>query len=124
VTPAWLARGRGGATRAAGIRLCPKCRAPILTGLDADMCALTVRVDPTPLTELGEAVALLQGRMTYNLASGPSRKELDQREAHHIGAPRKSPVLAQHRCHQPLDAFAAPAPKIERIVADDDTPPF
>jgi hypothetical protein len=124
VTPSWIQRGRGGATRAAGIRLCPKCRAPIITGLDADICAFTVRVDPTPLTPLGEAVAVLQGRTTYNLAGGPGRKELDPREAHHIEKPRRYPVLAEHRCNRPLDAFAAPAPKKERTVADDDTPPF
>jgi hypothetical protein len=103
--PTWLQRSRSGATRATGIRLCPKCRAPILTGLDAEICAFTVRVDPTPITPLGEAIALLQGRATYNLADGPNRKELDLRDQWRITMPRKYPVLPEHRCGQPLDAF-------------------
>ena len=103
--PAWLQRSQTGTTRAASIRLCPKCRAPILTGLDADICALTVRADPTALTPLGEAIALLQGRATYNLADGPGRKELDRRDRWRITAPRKHHVFPEHRCGQPLNAF-------------------
>ncbi|MBA9003752.1 hypothetical protein [Thermomonospora cellulosilytica] len=120
--PAWLQRTRAGDTsRAATLRLCRKCRAPVIVGLDADRAARTAYCDPTPLTELGEAVAVMQNRRTYDLMSGPSRKELSPREADHIRKPRLYPVLAEHKCGAPLAAFAVPAPARQDI---DDEPPF
>ncbi|GAA4059731.1 hypothetical protein [Actinomadura miaoliensis] len=122
--PAWLQRSRNGDTsRGASLRLCQKCHAPILVGLDADRAAITAYCDPTPLTELGEAFALVTGRKTYDLCNGPRRKELHPREAAHIKKPRIYPVLATHKCGAPLHAFAVPAPQKERVVADD-IPPF
>ena len=102
--PGWLKRARGDATRAVTICCCEKCAAPILVGLDADVCALLVRVDPTPLDEIGEAIALVTNRATYDLAKGPKRKELWPREPQHIRAPRRHPVLPAHKCGQPLPA--------------------
>lgn len=104
--PAWLLNTQAGPNhRAATIRQCPKCKAPILTGLDADKCALTARADPTPITPLGETIALLQTRSTYNLTTMHSRKYLDHRDQWTITMPRRWPVLPEHRCHQPLTEY-------------------
>lgn len=55
-----------------GIRAgwCWSCKQPILTGLDDLACAFAVRVDPTPLTALGEALARLAGLATYEVRRG------------------------------------------------------
>lgn len=123
MTPAWLQRIRAGeAWRAAALRLCTRCRKPIIVGLDADVCALTAKCDPTPLTQFGEAVALTQGRITYDLMSGNRRKELEPRNAEMIRRPRRHPVLAEHRCGQSLAAFAQALPERKRDL--NDVPPF
>lgn len=121
--PPWLQRTRNGdPTRAATIRLCRTCRAPILAGLDADRAAITVYCDPTPLTPLGEAFAVITGRTTYDLFPGQDRRELWPREAAHITKPRRFPVLAAHKCGAPLHAFATPTPP--RGTGVSDAPPY
>lgn len=105
--PTWLQRQRGDATRAAQLRICPRCHMAIITGLDADVAALLVRVDPTPVDEIGEAKALLSGRTTYDLVGGNKRKEIYPRERDHIAKSRKYPVLPQHRCGESLSAHVA-----------------
>jgi hypothetical protein len=73
--PAWILTQRAGeAFRSASLTRCRDCKAPILYGLDADMCALSVRADPTPLTPLGEALALIDGRATYSLVTADGRR--------------------------------------------------
>lgn len=124
--PAWLRHARAGDIhRAVALRLCPRCRAPILTGLDADRAALTARCDPTPLTQFGEAIALITGRTTYDLMPDGDRKTLNPRNEDHIKRPRKYPVIAAHQCGaSSLTPFAEPAPPKRNPNDDDDTPPF
>lgn len=100
--PTWLAHRIGDTHRAAGLRTCPRCGAPILTGLDNDTAALTARADPTPLTPLGETLALLAGRPTYNLTTTSGRKELHRRDEWHIKGERRYPVIPAHKCGAPL----------------------
>lgn len=102
--PAWLQRSRGDATRVARIRLCPRCHAPIIVGLDADMCALTAHADPTPINETGEALAQLTERRTYDYTKTLGAPRLEYRAEWNITAPRRYPVLAEHRCGQTLPA--------------------
>lgn len=95
-----------GNSRAAGTYACPGCRAVILRGLDADVAALTVTVDPAPLTLLGEVLALARGRTTYDLTRRGGRYELDPRNPSHI---KKRPasefhVAPEHKCGNPLPA--------------------
>lgn len=78
------------------------CGATILVGLDADRAAGEARVDPTPVTALGEVMALLDGRTTYRLYAA-GRLELDHRSRWHITGASADHVLvlAEHRCQTP-----------------------
>ena len=114
-------RGPGpvtGATRTPRIRVHPGCHQPVLAGLDANRCALSVMVDPYPLTPAGEVWALQSGRRTYAL----SRGALERRDRWTI--PGQTPshrvtVLAEHRCGDPPPADlrlppAPPAPHVDK----------
>lgn len=83
------------------------CGEHTLTGLDANRCALTVRVDPYPLTAIGEVEALRAGRRTYLLDHG----ELHPRTAWNIpGHPAgaQHTVLAEHDCTELPDDWRRP----------------
>jgi len=123
VIPTWLEATVGDIWRSARLRTCPRCGAPVLAGLDAPVAALPVRADPTPLTVLGEAFALLDGRPTFDLSDAAGRKELTYRAPEQIGGPRKYPVLAAHRCGQSLHAFAEKRIERSRYVIPAQ-PPF
>jgi hypothetical protein len=90
-----------GISRRAKDRTCV-CGAAILVGLDADRCAGEAHADVTPLTALGEALALIAGRATY-LRRGVFRVELDHRSSWHIAGASADQVdvLAEHRCGAP-----------------------
>lgn len=113
----------GDVWRSARLRTCPHCRAPILAGLDAPTAALPVRADPTPLTLLGETVALLNRRSTYDLLDAGGRKELNWRDAFAIEGARRYPVLAEHACGVSLAAFAETIP-VRLRYSIPDVPPF
>lgn len=124
MTAAWLQARRAEWARAANLKPCPSCRATVLAGLDADMAALPVRCDPTPLTEMGEAVALLQGRTTYDLLPTKTGRELHERTPHFISKPRRYSVFATHKCHSPLIAFMQHAEQEAEVTNEHDRPPF
>lgn len=98
------------------------CGQPILAGLDHDPCGLPVTADPWPVDAMGEALALLAGRRTYDLA-GRMRLELNHRCASALARPRRWPVVADHRCGQPLPRDPCP-PGSPRRLPDSDTPGF
>lgn len=93
-------------------RTCPHCQAYVLTGLDADTAGIPVTVDREPVDSLGEALAVLQGRQTYERRNGSYTEgrggRLEQRTASSI---RRRvgvhPVHAEHRCHEPLPTAPA-----------------
>lgn len=89
---------------------CRACRAPILRGLDEDLCALRAETDPTPLAPLGEAMALLAGRKTYDLARDLGNWQLTRRGRWRIAGTRTGvDIVPAHRCHDhTLDPFAIP----------------
>ena len=97
-----------GTSRTPRIRVHPICHAPILAGLDANRCALSVAVDPYPLTPAGEVWALRAGRRTYALQWGA----LERRDAWTIPGHPPSPglpVMAEHVCGHPIpDEHRAP----------------
>lgn len=94
-------------------RRCRSCNRYVLVGLDSDHCAVNATVDPKPLTSLGEALALLTGRNTYDLQAIPTQPQertLERRSWWHIlGRPAgtyhpafPADVVTDHHCTQPL----------------------
>lgn len=99
--PRWLTTQP---TRAVRANICHRCHAEILEGLDDDRAALVARVDPQPVDNLGEYLAIAAGRSTYSLRRvTPRRYELDHRDQWRIRG-HQWPVHAQHIC------AAAPLP--------------
>jgi len=97
-----------GTTRRAQPRLCRTCNAHVVTGLDADLAALDILADPTPLDQLGELTALIQGRPTYTLEHDGPRLVLNYRDSgrirHRPPGGIRYDVLPAHACGRPLAA--------------------
>lgn len=124
--PAWLRRHLAetgtmidGVTRSARIQTCKRCGRTVIRGFTEEPCSILATCDLAPLSNLGEAIATLQDRMTFDLTYRGSRLELDLRESDHIqGSPPEDPgwyrarsdVLAAHRCN------TAPLPSIESRI--------
>lgn len=133
--PTWLAdhlattlgvdpRGVGRRARTA---TCPTCQRPVLRGLDHDRTAGVATVDPSPLNPLGEALALLDGRSTYDLA-WRGRYELDHRNqwvvAKHPPSSSRC-VVTEHRCHvAPLPTLDVPDPRPANAPRSADAPAY
>jgi hypothetical protein len=124
VIPAWLLAKQGGILRTAHLSQCPKCRAPILRGLDAERAALLATVDIKPIDEIGEVIALTQGRHTYDLVGSRDRKELEYRYEWNIKSKRRYPVHAAHKCGTPPLPAPPPPPAKYVLETADDRPPF
>lgn len=103
---AYIAELAEGNRRAARNIDCPKCGAPVLRGDDGDMCALTVTVDVEPIDRVGEMLAVLSGRSTYELTrqtgktARPGAFELWWRYEEQIHAERDpaGTLHVEHRC--------------------------
>jgi hypothetical protein len=107
-------------TRNVTTRTCRDCGAKVLHGDDADVCGIPTTVDPRPVDNLGEFLAVASGRRTYDLrptkTAGSHGRQLAERNATAIRQPRRLPVVAEHRCDQPLPADpAAPADRPEPV---------
>jgi len=94
-----------GLSRRARIRTCP-CHQLVLAGLDEDICAFEVACDPNPLSPLGEALALVEGRRTLAVHRDRGRWVLDRRDHHDIaadpaGTKHREDVVREHRCTSP-----------------------
>jgi hypothetical protein len=98
-----------------------RCGELIMAALDHWACAITVHLDPWPLSPAGEVEALRNGRRTYQIRQWGVR----HRNAYRItGNPPKPgvTVLAEHRCgeripeawKQPL-APATPKPNTTEV---------
>lgn len=121
-TPSWRSETIRRHLRAARPSNCRRCGAPVLIGPDADVAAVTVTVDPGPLDAVLEAAVLLTGRRTYDVVNTIGPPELWHRAHYNISAPRRWPVVTDHKCgavlvpHTPAST-PAPAPVL-------DIPPF
>jgi hypothetical protein len=95
-------------TRHATAQDCVTCGAAVLVGVDADTAGVPVTVDRQPVDRVGEVLAIISGRRTYELCrtgSGQrSRRVLEPRPPSRIrdDALRLHTVHAEHRCGQPL----------------------
>jgi hypothetical protein len=126
--PTWLADRLGAPTRrGVTAERCRDCRAQILFGWDDDVAATRVAVEPTPLTPMGEAIALLGGRSSYTLKSRKAGLALWRRDHWQI-AGIKSPridIVATHKCGESLQLFqTASVFTIEGRVNYGERPPF
>ena len=113
----------GGLTRRAKLMEHPNCGLPTLAGLDADRAALDAWCDLGELTRYGEAMALLEGRRTYELHGS----RLSLRDRWQIGgrpAGGRDPVLASHRCERAIPATwcVTPDPATPTPTYDDGIP--
>lgn len=79
---------------------CPDCGRATLVGPDADVCAITARVDPTPLTRDQELACVLLRRPVYDLDAG---RLYDRTPAAVVHAPTVNPHPG-HVCGQPIHA--------------------
>lgn len=124
--PAWLRRHLAetgvmvqGFTRRARVVSCFKCGQPVVKGWTDEPCSILATCDLGALSNLGEAMALMQGRTTFDLAYRGGRLELDIRDQDEIhGSPAEDPgwyrakadVLATHACN------TGPLPTIESRI--------
>lgn len=109
--------------RRARATVCPRCHQPVLTGLDEDRCAFTATTDPVALTTVGEALALISGRATYQLTGRPPH--LLHRDQWRIsGQPADTAiVLPSHQCGAPpLPTRAVDKPPANRKSGGDECP--
>lgn len=83
-----------GLGRKAQLRTCSTCRALVIVGLDTNRCAIRAVADPTALDQVGELLALLAGRHTYELWG----RELEHRNQFTIRAGIRKPVISEHQC--------------------------
>lgn len=119
-----------GISRSARARHCPKCGRVIMSGLDGDLCAFSVDVEPQPVDRYGEALALLSGRRSYSIRRVAGHYEIDERCAIRIAANSADDVevLITHICGQPFTAPSrARARRLappERARPGEGAPPF
>jgi hypothetical protein len=107
-TPTWFTRWlanhtnpeRGSRGRHASLQKCPQCKARTLTGDDSPIAALTVRIDPTPLTPETELACLLAGRRTYLLEGTTARVTIHHRDRWQTRGlpPGPNIVVPAHQC--------------------------
>lgn len=86
------------------------CQEIVAAALDHWACALTVYLDPWPLSPVGEVAALRDGRRTYQMRSWGVRIRNAYRITGNPPGPRTT-VLAEHRCGEPIPAtWRQPSP--------------
>lgn len=107
-------------SRAVSRHICRHCQSPTLRALDGDVLAFDVTVNPDPIDELGELLAIATGRRTYDAITTTGRMELEPRRPAHIPN-RRHPVLAEHRCHEPLPTARTRRDETGGVT---DEPPF
>lgn len=101
-----------GGFRAARWERCRDCEELTLVGLDGDIAAIKVRVDPTPLNPLQEALCAIAGRRTSSLTIGAARSKITiwDRDPLAIGKPLSEPVVPHHKCGARFPGFLYPKP--------------
>jgi hypothetical protein len=102
---------------------CPRCRCLVIRALDAPVAAFDIRLDPEPLTEIGELTALLDGRMTYDLLPIAGHHEIANRDQWRMRQ-RKHPVLATHKCPGRIPANTRIQTSTTKGDRYDQRPPF
>lgn len=95
------------------------CGAPIVLGLDDDLCAFSAAADPAFLTWAGELAAIVDRRPTYAVLG----QSLFRRDRYSRSEPSDHPVLAGHRCGQPIPVpWRKPLPPVAAKETSDVAP--
>jgi hypothetical protein len=114
-------------TTPAVLDTCPRCGTAVLA---AHSGGVPVRADAEPLDERGELLALLDGRMTYDMYIGglPRKPYLHLRYSWTISRPRKWKVVTDHKCPPGPHLRRQRTPPIDLIFPSGppipDNPPF
>lgn len=131
--PNWLKERIGTPTRGRGAKpaRCIVCRADVLAGMNEDTSAFATITDPIPLSPLGEALALLDGRRTYRLARHNQGLALWVRTHWDIqGHPASDEniTLTDHKCGAPplptITIKPIPLTQPKKSLIYDNNPPF
>lgn len=114
--PPHVAQWLADQTRHIQAERCRACRADILRGLNDHWCAWSIDVDPTPLSALGEALAILAGRSTVACETwGESGARFTRRGRHQItsrpAGTFRGDVYATHLCG------STPLPSLDSALA-------
>ncbi len=128
--PDWLQQRLGKPSRRRGAKgtKCIKCFQSILVGMSEDVAAFMALVDPVALAPLGEMLALIDGRKTYQLGKYDEGLALWQRDRWQIAGHPASPdwiILTDHKCESTAKFPSVEVPLIpqKESVVDND-PPF
>ena len=100
-----------GTSRVSRMRRCRRCRTLTLAGLDGNVLAMDADADLPPLTRRGDLLALVAGRVTYELGADGRLHYRSPRHVVHGPPTPSSSVHAAHRCGVPPPAeWLAPPP--------------
>lgn len=110
---------------------CRRCGGQILRGLDADLIASDTRIDPVPLTPLGEMVARRAGLGTWTLSPVPPGLAINIRDEAAFslkpaGTIPRTDIVPGHQCGRqwfPGCLTTSHLPKPPTISRNDE-PPF
>ena len=88
-------------SRSLHARRCKECRSLIATGVDEEVAAFGVAVDPTSLTALGEVEAILAGLRCYTITRPAAQSVRATRRSRWLTpTSRIHDVWPEHRCGQ------------------------
>lgn len=125
----WLKQqleNKTGGFRAARWGRCPDCQELTLHGMDADLCAGMVTVDPTPLSPQQEHACMIVGRPTFTIKPRGNSYELnDRRGAYLYGSRppdhRTHTIIPAHKCGARFPGFI---PRPDKQETTSEKPPF
>lgn len=115
-----------GLTATARIHTHRPCGIPTLAGFDDHVAALDAWCDLAQLSTLGEALALLDHRRTYQLWNDSHLRRRDRWNIPGHPPSERVPVFAEHRCHAPIPATwcLPPTPAEQPTAPADSEVPF
>lgn len=122
--PDWLMRQietTTGGLRNGRWKRCPRCNELTIQGLDADVAAFQVTVDPTPLEPKQEGWCVLNGRQTYAAEVIGKKVILNDRDPYAIARPSYYRILPEHVCGHRYPGFLVKRPDTGQ---DKQTAPF
>ena len=129
--PTWLQQRLGKPSRRRGAKgtQCIVCHRPILVGMSEDVAAQLALVDPIPLSPLGEMLALIDGRKSYQLGKYDEGLALWERDRWAIAGHAAGPdwiILTDHKCESTakFPSVEIPLSASQKGSVEDDDPPF